>query len=211
MYYNYLLALKRPFIWLSRIHHRCGYGVHSPFAFNLITQVIYEKGAYYQYSSIPELIKKERAIHGAGWNDASTKVNKLLFRLLNRFQPQVIVSLGKPTSSDLYLRAAKVDSQLYSVDQVESFSEKNVHQVDFLYIHCAGCSNMVSQSFEQLLPLLAQHSVCVIKDIHRNRSMSACWKQLINNPQVGITFDLYDVGIMFFDTTKIKQHYRVNF
>ena len=36
------LALKRPFIWLRRFRHRCGYGVHSPFAFNLITQVIYE-------------------------------------------------------------------------------------------------------------------------------------------------------------------------
>ena len=32
-----LLALKRPFIWLYRFRHRCGYGVHSPFAFNLIT------------------------------------------------------------------------------------------------------------------------------------------------------------------------------
>ena len=31
------LTLKRPFIWLSRFRHRCGYGVHSPFAFNLIT------------------------------------------------------------------------------------------------------------------------------------------------------------------------------
>ena len=37
-----LLTLKRPFIWLYRFRHRCGYGVHSPFAFNLITHVIYE-------------------------------------------------------------------------------------------------------------------------------------------------------------------------
>ena len=27
------LTLKRPFIWLSRFRHRCGYGVHSPFCF----------------------------------------------------------------------------------------------------------------------------------------------------------------------------------
>ena len=39
------LALKRPFIWLRRFRHRCGYGVHSPFAFNLITQVIYENNS----------------------------------------------------------------------------------------------------------------------------------------------------------------------
>ena len=44
-----LLALKRPFIWLYRFRHRCGYGVHSPFAFNLITHVIYESTPYYKY------------------------------------------------------------------------------------------------------------------------------------------------------------------
>ena len=46
------LALKRPFIWLLRFRHRCGYGVHSPFAFNLITQVIYENTPYYKYKDL---------------------------------------------------------------------------------------------------------------------------------------------------------------
>lgn len=46
-----LLTLKRPFIWLYRFRHRCGYGVHSPFAFNLITHVIYESTAYYKYEA----------------------------------------------------------------------------------------------------------------------------------------------------------------
>ena len=47
-----LLALKRPFIWLYRFRHRCGYGVHSPFAFNLITHVIYETTPYYKYREL---------------------------------------------------------------------------------------------------------------------------------------------------------------
>ena len=47
-----LLALKRPFIWLYRFRHRCGYGVHSPFAFNLITHVIYETTPYYKYKEL---------------------------------------------------------------------------------------------------------------------------------------------------------------
>ena len=53
-----LLTLKRPFIWLYRFRHRCGYGVHSPFAFNLITHVIYESTAYYKYE---ELAKAQKA------------------------------------------------------------------------------------------------------------------------------------------------------
>ena len=50
-----LLALKRPFIWLYRFRHRCGYGVHSPFAFNLITHVIYETTPYYKYKELVDV------------------------------------------------------------------------------------------------------------------------------------------------------------
>ena len=41
---------------LSRFRYRCGYGVHSPFAFSLITDVIYEKMPYYAY----DLLKVEQ-------------------------------------------------------------------------------------------------------------------------------------------------------
>ena len=63
---NLLLCIKRPFIWLSRFRYRCGYGVHSPFAFSLITDVIYEKMPYYAYSSLKKeqkkMIKAEKKI-----------------------------------------------------------------------------------------------------------------------------------------------------
>lgn len=41
--------------------------------------------------------------------------------------------------------------------------------------------------------------------------MKNLWERLKADDRVGITFDLYDVGILFFDKTKIKQHYIVNF
>lgn len=41
--------------------------------------------------------------------------------------------------------------------------------------------------------------------------MKALWKKIQQDDRTGITFDLYDLGIVFFDRTKIKQHYLVNF
>jgi len=41
--------------------------------------------------------------------------------------------------------------------------------------------------------------------------MKALWKRMQQDEHVGITFDLYDLGILFFDKTKIKQDYIVNF
>ena len=62
---NIILALKRPFIWLSRVRHRCGYGVHSPFAFELITCLFYEKTPYYAYKELAQE-EKVRAIGEIG-------------------------------------------------------------------------------------------------------------------------------------------------
>ena len=81
---NLILTLKRPFIWLSRIRHRCGYGVHSPFAFELITCLIYEKTPYYAYKELEAEEKKQKRNHGKGWKSESRKVKRLLFRLVNR-------------------------------------------------------------------------------------------------------------------------------
>ena len=51
------------------------------------------------------------------------------------------------------------------------------------------------------------NSLFVVHGICYSKAMKNLWKQLQNDERVGITFDLYDVGLLFFDTTKIKQHY----
>ena len=86
-----LLTLKRPFIWLYRFRHRCGYGVHSPFAFNLITHVIYESTAYYKYEELAKAQKQLELEKDKRWKYESKKVKRLLFRLVNYTQPETIV------------------------------------------------------------------------------------------------------------------------
>ncbi len=44
--------LCRQWIWLKRFRHRRGYGVHSPFAFDFLTYVVYERGEYYAYREL---------------------------------------------------------------------------------------------------------------------------------------------------------------
>ena len=96
-----LLTLKRPFIWLYRFRHRCGYGVHSPFAFNLITHVIYESTAYYKYEELAKAQKQLELEKDRRWKYESKKVKRLLFRLVNYTQPETIVDAGTLAASAL--------------------------------------------------------------------------------------------------------------
>ena len=50
--------LGNPLVWLMRFRHRCGYGVHSPFAFNFLTGVVYERTPYYAYARLDSADRK---------------------------------------------------------------------------------------------------------------------------------------------------------
>lgn len=205
------LSWKRPFVWLLRFRHRCGYGVHSPFAFDFITNVVYEKTPYYAYQGLAKEEKKlppARRRRGAG---ESLKVKRLLFRLVNRVQPAVIVDAGVPSAASLYLRAAKPGADwVEATDLSELFLEQGA-PVDFLYVHDFRHAEFVEEVFRVCLPRTTSRSVFVIEGIAYNQAMRELWQRLQKEERVGVTFDLYDVGILFFDRTKIKQHYVVNF
>ena len=75
-----------------------GYGVHSPFAFNLITKVLREFEAnYYAYAEIDSLCPQGRrtglTVNFSGFNYAIPDA-RLLFRILCRFNPAQVIEVG---------------------------------------------------------------------------------------------------------------------
>lgn len=95
-----------PFVWLMRIHHRCGYGVHSPFAFRFLTEVVYEQAPYYAYRRLDAglpwrmCLRRRKGLH-------------LLLRLANWLQPEVIVLSGNHPWIRTYLMAGCSKAVIY--------------------------------------------------------------------------------------------------
>lgn len=206
---NLLLCLKRPFIWLSRFRYRCGYGVHSPFAFSLITDVVYEKMPYYAYRSLQK--EQKKMSRERGWTKSTKKVNRFLFRLVNKVQPATIVEVGCPSVASLYLQSAKPSAEyLFASDLSELFLDADV-PVDFLYLNDYRHPDLMEETFRICARRTSSRSVFVVHGICYTKAMKELWRRLQEDDRVGITFDLYDVGLLFFDKTKIKQHYKVNF
>jgi predicted O-methyltransferase YrrM len=87
---------------------RKGYGVHSPFAFNLITRVIEERCPYYFYQELAmarqQLLHSDRTLLRQGRQVSirtlfrkqgiTQQESELLFRLANCCQPRFILTLG---------------------------------------------------------------------------------------------------------------------
>lgn len=120
-------TLRKGSLLYRGIRYRKGFGVHSPFVFNLITKVIEEKCSYYSFydiellrkqllqnRSIGEIVKREaiRPKHGA-----------LLFRLTNYFKSKNILQIGTTMGlSTLYLTSYATGLRCIALENVPEFA-----------------------------------------------------------------------------------------
>ena len=86
--------LRRFTRWISRWRHRRGYGVHSPWAFSWITQVIYNDMAYYAYADLQRRRRLPAADPEALAGTLSEKDDRLLFRMANAAEANDIAVVG---------------------------------------------------------------------------------------------------------------------
>ena len=91
------------------VRYTKGFGVHSPYAFSLITQVINEKMYYYAYDDIRRLRKysAERRFKIKRITLKKKIPSKklfLIYRLVNNFNPKNILQIGSPESDQIGCR-----------------------------------------------------------------------------------------------------------
>lgn len=229
---------------IRKLRHRRGYGVHSPFAFNLITKVIEEEFMYYSYGEI-EQIRRERLRGKLSGQDLKLRKNisfkrgTLLFRLINRFNPDVTLEIGTSWGiSSLYLHAAHAGMQHICIEPVERIAEvggnlaksvypdiemwnrpleiglsevlKKVEKIDFVFIHRLG-TDQYAGLFSRLAEKLSPEAVVVMNDINASAGLLKVWEELCRMPFVRVSMDLYDLGLVFCNEKLNKQHYIVAF
>lgn len=172
--------LRLPWVWLRRIRKRRGYGVHSPFAFQFLQQVVYETHPFY---AMRELDKQ------LSWHEKARKkkIMHLLFRLANYVQASYHYLPHGGIAEREYMQAGHSGAQYR-----EQLCEKGK-------ILC-----FLKYPQDNICQYLDEESVLVIDNLHRNKK----WFSTL--PAI-VTFDLYDIGIAFFNPKHNKQHYIINF
>lgn len=183
-----------PLVWLWRVRHRCGYGVHSPFAFDFLTQVVYNRSQYYAYQELDLLHPTLVSLLGL----RPRKLARLLFRLCNFQHPKNAVFIGENAVEYAYLKAAVPTAKW--IDGIDGGSS-----VDFVYLDACD-ANLPSP--ENILSAMYEASMLVVGKLQENKDF---WNSLQTDNRVTLTFDLYDVGIAFVRRHLFKQDYIVNF
>jgi predicted O-methyltransferase YrrM len=151
-----------------------GHGVHSPFVFNFITQVLNDKRFFYCYKTI-EIVRGQLQADdklltiedfGAGSRihthtqrtvkDIATsslkpkKYSQLLFRMVNYFQPATILELGTSLGiTTAYLACGKADAQVITMEGAKAIAA--IAQQNFKLLHLKNIQ-VVTGNFDDTLP-----------------------------------------------------------
>lgn len=140
-----MYKISNPLIWLRRFRHRCGYGVHSPFAFRFITDILYMNLPYYAYEELDRELP-------FGCMFRVRKILHMLLRLSNWRQPRRIVCLSAPPYVRTYLQAG-----CRKADITDRIPEG---KADLCWLDGPD---------EQIISHLGEHSVLVLDHLDRHR------------------------------------------
>jgi predicted O-methyltransferase YrrM len=61
--------------------------------------------------------------------------------------------------------------------------------------------------FHRLLPLANTDTVFVFDDIHWSSGMEKAWKEISTRPEVSLSIDIFSMGLVFFRSGFVKQHF----
>ncbi|MCW3084681.1 MAG: SAM-dependent methyltransferase [Bacteroidetes bacterium] len=165
------------------------------------------------------------------------KYAQLLFRLADHFQPDTILELGTNVGiSTMYLAIARSKSRVITIEgcpEIRKIAQENfkqlqlqniepvpgnfdtelpkmlatVNTLDLVFFDGNHRKEATLNYFYQCLEKATGSSVFIFDDIYWSKGMTEAWESIKAHPEVSITLDLFQMGIVFFRTGQVKQHF----
>ena len=247
------------FAFVRRAKNR--HGVHSPFVYDMFAEIFNDSKQFYAFEELEvlrkEMLKSTETIEvtdlGAGSKSLKSNLRKVrsiaktaltkeqfaqvIFRLINRHQPQTIVELG--TSLGLqtaYMALANPNANIltfegcpntlaYAKKNFERLGIKNItciegnmddtlaptlnsiERIDFAFLD-GNHTEEATKRYAGLLHAKSHtESIWVVDDIHWSPGMNKAWQHLVEQPENTISIDLFQMGLLFRREGIEKQHF----
>ncbi len=212
---------------IQRIRHAYGFSVHSPFAFDLILNIIRSQYSFYIYE------ENRREIEKIGlMKETDFKYAELLFRLLNKFKAKDILEIGSGFGiNTLYIGAHSKQTSVHCVeiDRVK----RNISQQLFvnkirniMFIDLPINENsffdaviwdlkLFPTKSDEILSVIEKKikngGFIVLRGINTSNSERQIWQKVRKLDRLTMSFDLGTIGIGFLKPSLPKLNYDVFF
>ena len=192
--------LKALCVWLQRMKYIQGFGIQSPSAFSFDRKVINDHTSYPIYAEVKDDVNL---------NFTERKKARLLYRI-NRFVQanKFCFCPTKISRYEAYIKAACSTTLTQAADKWGKIDAETTPNDTAIYFLTA-CKQ--SKTFyERLRIAINGQSFVMVDNIKQTAEAKAFWQEIVDDERVSFSFDLYYIGIAFFDK-RPKQNYIINF
>ena len=182
---------------LHRFKAKNRHGLHSPFVYRLVDEVIYDFRAKKVYNEVEKLRSNNKT-------GALPKVDQLLYRLVEDMKPGNLMVLGQVDGvTKLYLQKAVAETEINT-------DLDNSGKLDFVLID-ANEKGQALKYVEDCLPKVYDNTMLVLNGIYKNDVIRQAWQQIKLNPKVTVTVDLFWIGLVFFRGGQVREDFCIRF
>ena len=196
MFNNLSYYIQSLYRWFLRCKYSRGFGIQSPSAYSFVCDVVNCHTRYDEYVSLNEEMRN----HSLSFR----KQGRLLFRLTRYWQPFYVVMGDYDYAS--YINEGYPDALIRMVDDYY-FDEETQRSLVILDIDWLRDESIR----EEMLGNVTDQVLLVLFNIHSSSSNRQLWHTIFEDNRCGVSYDLYTCGIIFFDKSKYKQHFKINF
>lgn len=191
--------VQRYLHWLRRIKYCRGFGVQSPSAYRFIRYVINEHYPYYAYDELRKELTRLDSL--------TRKRMELYFRVANFRQASLWLDFCERNDViATYVGRGCHATQVRRITDLQQITADD--RIEVLRIcPSAGCEALL----EAALQKTDDHTLFIIEDIGYNDTAKRMWQKLLESDITSVSYDLYYLGIAFFDRKRYKANYVVNF
>lgn len=191
--------VQRYLHWLRRIKYCRGFGVQSPSAYRFIRYVINEHYPYYAYDELRKELTRLDSL--------TRKRMELYFRVANFRQASLWLDFCERNDViATYVGRGCHATQVRRITDLQQIAADD--RIEVLRICPTAGSEAV---LEAALQQADDHTLFIIEDIGYNDTAKRMWQKLLESDITSVSYDLYYLGIVFFDRKRYKNNYIVNF
>lgn len=240
-----MAALNRIRTAFSRYRRSKGFGIHSPFAFHFVLRVLREKSPYYAYKRIDEMRELSRSCRNESPRAKrprviSKKSARMVFRLVNHFNPLKILMLGADYGVSAYcaLSVSSKSRMWICGREFPNGCAKRILAEKAGRIEIAPSASTAIAGYEAGLDegerrfaivnaipsddfpeagkwiaqaALTDGSVVVVRNLNHDDRLAGIWKNCTETMRSGMSFTNGKFGIIVADAKLPPQHFQLWF
>jgi predicted O-methyltransferase YrrM len=107
------------------------------------------------------------------------------------------------------MKVSNIQSVQGAFDEALPTVLKEMRRVDFALIDGNHRYEPTMRYVRQMLQVVHEETVIVLDDIHWSEEMERAWNECAALPEVSLSLDFFDFGVLYFKKGRCKEHFRL--